>query len=131
MNRKALNNIGVLSIGQFPCDDHVENSVDSQKEQVFNLIFAPDDFSGLPRNDIGVFLNEKTSPQVREFIQSQLHHDFCPKVSVPDGITDDDISYCTRKSNETVEDFAQRISNYMRYQKSVINKARSKLNSKK
>ena len=130
MNRKDLNNIGVLPIGQFPCEEIVENNVNSQKDQVFNLIFAPDEFSGLPRNDIGVFLNEKTSPQVREFIQSQLHHDFCPKVSVPDGINDDDISFCTRKSNETLEDYASRISTYMRYQKSVINKARSKLNSK-
>lgn len=122
MNRNALNQIGVITPTiNYNKDFDLPESVKSESDHVFDMIFAPDPVSGLPRNDIGVFLNDKTSPTVRDFIQSQLHQDLSGKrVAVPDGISDDDIASLTRDSKETIEEYSSRVNAYMKNQAQVV-----------
>lgn len=84
-----------------------------KKNHVFDLIFSVDPATGLPRNDEQVFLSDKTSPAVKEYIAANLRSDNVPKVSALEGIPDADVALLCRNSGETRVEYATRIKEYL------------------
>lgn len=92
---------------------------DSQnKDSVFNMIYAPDSVTGIPRSDLGTYLTEETNPLVRDFIERQLRNDLSAKtVSPPKEISDYEIAYLTRDRNEPIGEYVSRVNQYCARQK--------------
>lgn len=101
--------------------DYIE-SVDTPEQNItlLNLIYAPDEVTGLPKGDIAMFLNEKANAQVKEFISMNLmkeNSDSSQGLSFPQEyinkinkyVTDDDIAMYSRDANETPSEYAQRM----------------------
>lgn len=97
----------------FADNDFVAPATPEKKNQVFDLIFAVDPATGLPRNDEQVFLSDKTSPAVKEYIAANLRSDNVPKVSALDGVPDADVAKLCRNSGETRVEYANRIKEYL------------------
>lgn len=80
-------------------------------DRVVNLVFVPDHRTALPSSDISVYLSAKTPPQVREFIKDNIFGE--PKQPNNDWsseIDDDLICSLVRQSDETVEEYSERVS---------------------
>lgn len=103
--------------------------VPDKYKQLLDLIYKVDPVTGLPSGDIGIYLSDSANAEVKDFVRQQLM-----RPSIDDGqglsmststinqlrqtITDDDIAQFSRDDNETVEDYAERISqslNRMRF----------------
>lgn len=91
-----------------------------ETDAIFDMVFAPDPKTGLPCSDISMYLSSKTPPQVRDFIQQNIMGEGLPQQKAPDGITDEDLHYLTRRGNETADEYAGRISQYMVSQKKQV-----------
>lgn len=85
----------------------VESKNDSEN-QLLDVIYAPDPFTGLPQSDIAVYLSDKVDPAIREFVASQL---MSPNPN-PQGVDDanSDILFdLVRQDGESISDYAVRI----------------------
>lgn len=81
-------------------------------DNLLRIIFAPDELTGLPRGDYAIFLSDKTTPEVRSYIQTNLLSEH-----VIDNIPsekDSDILPFIREKNETREEYLSRIIEYTR-----------------
>lgn len=101
----------------------------SSKDELLDLIYGVDSVTGLPKGDLAQFLSDKTNPQLRLFIEQNLMNENVSSNGLSLGndvlnkfrsvITDDDLARFTRNHDESVEDYAARMSNEleeMRYQ---------------
>lgn len=96
--------------------------VASETDALLDLIFGVDPVSGVPHNDLGYFLNDKSNVEIRNFIQQNLLQDRGGDTpsSLPDSITnqfksvigDDDIAKYSRNDGETSEAYAMRLRGY-------------------
>lgn len=78
------------------------------ENQLLDVIYAPDLFTGLPQSDLAVYLSDKVDPAIREFVVSQL---LTPNPN-PQGVDDahSDILFdLVRQDGESVSDYAVRI----------------------
>lgn len=82
-------------------------------EQLFDVVFAVNPVTRLPQGDIALFMSENTSPDIKRFIEMQLHKPMHldPDVKAADlpNVSDDDIAYFTRNVNESIADYRQRV----------------------
>lgn len=102
----------------------VEVKNDSEN-QLLDVIYAPDPFTGLPQSDIAVYLSDKVDPAIREFVASQL---MTPNPN-PKGVDDanSDILFdLVRHDGESVSDYAVRVREIVA-QDSVIREKESKV----
>lgn len=94
-----------------PVEENVE-SVDDLKP-LLDEIFSCDPVTGMPRGDIAYFLSKDGNPQVKAFIESVL---FAQRSDIgmndPSKIDDDLIVEYSRKDNESVADYAKRLSQF-------------------
>ena len=82
---------------------------------IFDAIFVLDPVTGFPIGDISQFMSDKTSPQIAQFIKTQLMQ---PNVAVGSasadkGLSDDDLIRFERKGGENVRDYVERINGYI------------------
>lgn len=94
--------------------------------QLLDVIYAPDPFTGLPQSDIAVYLSDKVDPAIREFVASQLMQ---PNPDIK-GVSDEqsDILFdLIRQDGESVADYAVRVREIVA-QDSVIREKESKVN---
>lgn len=99
--------------------DEVDTSNQSKEvrkdpnEQLFDVVFAVNPITRLPQGDIAVFMSENTSPDIKRFIEMQLHKpmqlDADVKAADLPNVSDDDIAYFTRNVNESIADYRQRV----------------------
>ena len=106
-----------------PMKEH-ENTIDviEPNQALLDIIFASDPVSGLPSGDLSAFMGDKTNPEVKMFIQSQLLQERIDSASPMDlppdvtnkfkSISDDDIALFSRNHNESREDYAHRLQLY-------------------
>lgn len=104
--------------------------VPEKYKQLLDLIYKVDPITGVPSGDIGIYLSDSANAEVKAFVQQQLMN---PVIDTGKGlslstntinqlretITDDDIAQFSRDDNESVEDYAERISqslNKMRFE---------------
>lgn len=83
----------------------------SMQKSLFDQVFTIDPVTGLPQGDLAIFMSENTSPEVKRFIEMNLHQPYNVDgdTSGRQGLTDDDVVTYMRESNETVRDYAARM----------------------
>lgn len=109
--------------------DELDLSFNSLKgEELFNLIFSVDPITGLPQGDLAVFMNENTSPEVRQYITQNLMLDVsssaAPSVMAKDSdsLDDDMINQLSRGSHESLSDYRDRMINFVKVQRDDVHK---------
>lgn len=85
----------------------VESKVDVS-EQIFDVIFGVNPFSGLPENDVALYLSDKVDPVIKEFIASQLLKPNPDVKGVPDERSDI-LFDLIRQPEESQSDYAVRV----------------------
>lgn len=87
----------------FPSADFVKSSSERIFDEIYKL--SPD---GTVSDDLSMWLSDKTSPQIRDFISSQL----LQKTEVEplkEGLTVDDVERYSRQAGETRIEYAARL----------------------
>lgn len=77
-------------------------------EQILDVIFGVNPFSGLPENDVALYLSDKVDPAIKDFIASQLLQ---PNPDIK-GVIDEksDILFdLIRQPDESQSDYAVRV----------------------
>lgn len=100
-----------------------EETPNSELERMQKLIFNVDDF-GLPSNELTLYLGDKCSPEVSEFIRKNLLQSVSDSNIDTTGLSDDDINILSRGVNESRAQYVNRLNSYMRSQMSAV-KARA------
>ena len=90
--------------------DPVPEVIDSSLQSILDEIFAVDPLTGLPKGDIQYYLSSEGNPQVKQWIENNLLR---PRVnsgsSVPEGVADDMIVEMSRKKDESISDYQNRL----------------------
>lgn len=85
---------------------------ESDFDRILNEIFSVDPVSGLPMSDLQYYLSPNGNPQVREWLMNNL---LKPRAASSgkslDGVTDDMIHEFSRGVDESLDDYASRLSN--------------------
>ena len=87
--------------------EEVDMKNDSEN-QLLDVIYAPDPFTGLPQSDIAVYLSDKVDPAIREFVASQLMTPN-PNPKGVDDVNSDILFDLVRQDGESVSDYAVRV----------------------
>lgn len=110
-----------------PEEIELEKVVFSSKgEELFDNIFSVDPVTGLPAGDLALFMNKNTSPEVRQYITDNLMRDVssasAPAVSAKDfkDLDDDMIESLSRKSNESLSSYRDRMIDFVRSQQESV-----------
>jgi hypothetical protein len=103
----ALRNVDEIPMS--PLVRKPENS--ESNSQILDLIYSVNPRTKLPDGDIAMFMSENTSPEVAQFIKSNLMspHDTGGDNGSYDGLDDDSIARYTRGANESVQDYKKRM----------------------
>lgn len=97
-------------------DEDVVPSPESQLDLILNEIFSVDPVSGLPKGDISYYLGENGNAQVREWIKNNLLQPRSVLTGAdPSKVSDDLIAEFSRRSDESNEAYAMRLSS-IRYE---------------
>lgn len=84
---------------------------DSDFDRILNTIFAVDPRSGFPMTDLVYYLSPNGDPQVREWLVNNLLQPRATASGKPlADVTDDMIHEFSRKPDESLDDYAGRIS---------------------
>lgn len=83
----------------------------SELNRLLSLVFAADD-TGAIQGDIGMLLSDKVDPQIVAFVKQQLLFDTSSSVQspLPSWMSDDDALQMRRNGNETMDEYAERMS---------------------
>lgn len=87
--------------------ENVDVKVDAS-EQILDVIFGVNPFSGLPENDVALYLSDKVDPAIKEFIASQLLQPNPEVKGVPDEQADI-LFDLIRQPEESQTDYAVRV----------------------
>lgn len=90
----------------------------NEGDDIFSIIFSVNPKTKLPDGDIVQFMSEKTSPEIRDYIQRQLMNpiDLPSDGGKYDGLDDDTIAAYTRHSYESVTEYRDRMYSVVRQQ---------------
>lgn len=100
-------------------ENHVPNVelARTETDEVLDAILSCSNVSGIGCSQISAYFNKKMSPELREYIRSNLILDMTSQrdnVEVPDGITDDDLHVFCRRNDESSDDYAKRVQRYVK-----------------
>lgn len=86
-------------------------------KSLFDIVFSVNPLTGLPVGDVAMFMNENTSPDIRRFIELNLHS----PVNIDGdasgdlaGLSDDDIVTYMREPGESLSDYRSRMVTIVR-----------------
>lgn len=108
---REFEQIGDTELVEVKAKKVVVDRPDTEKS-LFDLVFAVNPDTGLPQGDIAVYMSKNTSPEVKRFIELNLHS---PVGSVDasysdfSNLSDDDIAFYTRGRDESVQSYRQRL----------------------
>lgn len=105
----------------YVCSEYSEKS--DLNNSLFDLVFSVDPRSNLPVGDVAMYMSENTSPDVKRFIELNLHNPVDSGVSASgdfSSLSDDDIISMTRDKNESISSYRNRMIEYI---KSGVNKS--------
>lgn len=103
---------------QAPVESVVECS--DMNQSLFDIVFAVDPRTKLPSGDIAMLMSDQCHPDVRRFIELNLHSpvsldgDSSGQFST---LSDDDIVEFTRGHNETIASYRDRIFSFLNSQR--------------
>lgn len=105
-----------------PDKDEPEVQDNSELGNILREIFSVDENSGLPKGDIAYWLSNDGNPQVKDFIVNNLLKPISVGGTQDRNITDDIIEEYSRKSDESVFDYAARLRGYYDQATEILNK---------
>lgn len=92
-----------------------------EQNPLLEIIYAPDDVTGLPSSDIAVFMSPKTSPEVRQYIQQNLMQAVTPvKSQFASDVDFETAVSLQRGMSESLSDYASRVSAFAQEQQKLI-----------
>ena len=94
---------------------------------MFDIIFAVDPRTGLPSCDVAVFMSENTSPEIKQFIATNLMREHVGEVDahLSDGLDDDVVAELTRGSSEGSAAYRNRVYKFLENERKKIDSNRS------
>lgn len=99
----------------------------SEDDSMLRFLFSVDSRTGLPRSDIGVFLNKQTNPAVKQYIEANLLCANVPSNFATDDMTVDSIIDGTPSRYESLKSFDERVTAQLESEKKDrVNKAARK-----
>lgn len=93
-------------------DDYKAMAVEvqpSDKDRLLQVIYAPNEVTGLPSSDYALYLSENVNPVVRDYIAKNLLQPTSSKNLIPSNFTED-VSEFMRGEYETPREYAERIT---------------------
>lgn len=82
----------------------------SQLDEILRDIFSVDPDSGLPRGDLAYYLSPDGNPTVKAWLENNLLKPRATRVgSTIEGVTDDMLYEYSRRKDESVADYAERL----------------------
>lgn len=117
---------GVESIDYTPpctvSEDSVKSDVRHKHDDILDMIYCRDPLTNIPCGTISQYLSDKTSDEVRQFIERNLLVDLPDNsMDVPSSLRDDLLSLdsefiakVSRNSYESKEDYEHRVEGYFR-----------------
>lgn len=86
----------------------------SELNRLLSIVFAADE-TGAIQGDIGMIMSDKVDPQIVAFVKQQLLFDTSSSVQspIPSWMSDDDALQMRRNGNETMDEYAERMSSLM------------------
>lgn len=133
----------VLSVSYLPPEFEVAHTSDIVKKEddILDLIFTVDPLTGYPTGDISMYMSDKTSAEVREFISQNLMRKIDDDGSVLDlpsdvrekfrELPDDLITELSRDRFESVESYEERINNFLKSERDSYISERKKDDTRK
>lgn len=97
-------------------DSGVVENQDPNKS-LFDIVFSVDPRTNLPQGDLAIYMSDKVSPEVKRFIELNLHS---PVSIDADGrgdyraLSDDDIAMFTRGADESISSYRSRLFDFVK-----------------
>lgn len=96
---------------------------EDMNKALFDIVFSVNPLTLLPDGDIAVYMSENTSPDIRRFIEMNLHSPIlidADKDAAFAGLSDDDVATFMREPTESLSAYRQRMFDVIR-QNSQLN----------
>lgn len=81
---------------------------------LLDVIYGVDENTKLPKGDIALYLSDRTTPEVRTFIQQNLMSDLPVEKGLPDG---EDVTPFIREKGESAAEYGSRLAQYLNTQR--------------
>lgn len=86
----------------------------NEAESIANLVFATDPRTGLPADDIGVYMSDKTHPDIKRYIEENLFAEISPTNQIKSDMQDDKaIMDAMPQKGETLNQYEARIQAFL------------------
>lgn len=89
----------------------------SAENSLFDMMFSVNPLTKLPQGDVSLYLSDKTSPDVKRFIEMQLlspNNISADAAAEYSSLSDDDIAEFTRGSFESISSYRTRVFDILR-----------------
>lgn len=97
--------------------------VPGKDQALFDLIFAVNPLTGLPDGDLAIWMSENTSPDIKRFIELNLHSPVASD-AFESRVDDDTLAEFVRGSDESLSDYRDRLVDYVRRSRSEYLKSK-------
>lgn len=125
-----------------PQEEILQKETRSSDDDILDLIFSVDPRTGYPTGAINQYESDKTNLQVREYIKQNILVDLpdtafsTPSMQAREAsrlLGDDFMIQCMKMRDESVEQYEQRVSDFLDHQKKIRDTERNlrELSSKK
>lgn len=99
---------------EYPAPEFVRPDVENVDPQrsLFDIVFSVDPVTGLPEGDVAMFLNKNVNPDIKRFIELNLHSPVTVSGDAAgdfSGLSDDDILQFTRGNDESYSSYRSRV----------------------
>lgn len=102
----------------------VSVEVSKEKNPIEEMLFALDEKSRLPRSDMYIYLSDKTSPEVRAYIQQNLLIPHDGGVAI-EAEHDSELFDFMPQNGESREDYFARVQSLIRHDEELINASKT------
>lgn len=92
-------------MNELPLPEITEDALSS----ILDEIFSVDPISGFPKGDIQYYLSAEGNPTVKQWLETNLLQPRGISNNNPEGVTDDDLFEFSRKSDESVVAYRERM----------------------
>lgn len=101
----------------------IESDVKSPDSQLLDMIYSVDPVTGLPSSDFTYFESSNASPEVRQFIQNQIHSVRPPQNDCK--LTDDERLVYGRAPDESPRQYLSRVRSLLQSEREKVHLLRS------
>lgn len=93
---------------------------DNEESSMMKQVFSIDEVTGLPRSDIGVYMDKQAHPSVRQFVKDRFLTETMVAENINVGQTDDDVINGTPNRYDSQRDFDSRVNKMLEDEKAEL-----------